>query len=53
MARSCEYSHELSGSGAKDLVAMLQIFLEVLRFTPVNIIPPWLFTLVYHVDDEQ
>jgi len=28
-------------------------FLRVLRFSPVNIIPPWLSILIYHLGDEQ
>jgi hypothetical protein len=36
-----------------DKVALGQIFLRVLRVFPVNIIPPWLFTLIYHLGDEQ
>jgi hypothetical protein len=26
---------------------------RVLRFSPVNIIPPWLSTLIYHLEDKQ
>jgi hypothetical protein len=36
-----------------DKVALGQIFLRVLRFSPVSIIPPSLSTLVYHLADEQ
>jgi hypothetical protein len=35
-----------------DKVALGQIFSEFFGF-PVNIIPPWLFTLIYHLEDEQ
>jgi hypothetical protein len=35
-----------------DIVALGQVFLRVLRFSPVNIIPPWLSILIYHLVDE-
>jgi hypothetical protein len=34
-------------------VALGQVFLRVLRFYPVSIIPPWLSMLIYHLEDEQ
>jgi hypothetical protein len=36
-----------------DKVALGQVFLRVLRFSPVNIIPPRLSLLTYHLGDEQ
>jgi hypothetical protein len=36
-----------------DKVALGQDFLRVLQFSPVNIIPPWLSILIYHMGDEQ
>jgi hypothetical protein len=36
-----------------DKVALGQVFLRVLRFSPVIIIPPWLSILIYHLRDEQ
>jgi hypothetical protein len=36
-----------------DQLALGQVFLRVLRFSPVNIIPPWLSTLNYQLGDEQ
>jgi hypothetical protein len=36
-----------------DKVALGQVFLRVLLFSPVNIVPPWLSTLIYHLGDEQ
>jgi hypothetical protein len=32
-----------------DKVALGQIFLKVFLFSPVNIIPPWLSTLIYNL----
>jgi len=32
-----------------DKVALGQVFLQVLRFSPVSIIPPWLSILIYHL----
>jgi hypothetical protein len=37
----------------KAKVALGQVFLQVLWFSPVNIIPPWLSVLIYHLGDEQ
>jgi hypothetical protein len=34
-------------------LALEQVFLRVLRLSPVNIIPPWLSILVCHLGDEQ
>jgi hypothetical protein len=39
--------------GFADEVALGQIFLRVLQFYPVSIIPQWLFILIYHLEDEQ
>jgi hypothetical protein len=36
-----------------DKVALGQVFLQVILFSPVNIIPLWLSTLIYHLLDEQ
>jgi hypothetical protein len=36
-----------------DKVALGQIFLQDLRFYPVNIIPPWFSILIQHLGDEQ
>jgi hypothetical protein len=36
-----------------DKVALGQAFLQVIQFFSVNIIPPWLSTLIYHLGDEQ
>jgi hypothetical protein len=36
-----------------DKVALGQVSLRVLRFSPVNIIPPWLSILTFRVGDEQ
>jgi hypothetical protein len=36
-----------------DTVALGQFFFQVLRFSPVNIIPPTLSILMYHVGDEE
>jgi hypothetical protein len=36
-----------------DKVALRQGFLRVISVTHVNIIPPWLFMLIYHLGDEQ
>jgi hypothetical protein len=36
-----------------DKVALGQVFLRVLQFSPVNIIPPLLSKLVYDLGDEQ
>jgi len=36
-----------------DKVALGQVFLRVLRFSPVSIIPPWFSILIYHLGDEQ
>jgi hypothetical protein len=35
-----------------DIVALGQVFLRVFRFYPVNIIPPLLSILTYHLGDE-
>jgi hypothetical protein len=35
-----------------DKVALGQVFLRLLRFSPVNIIPPWLSMFIYHLGDE-
>jgi hypothetical protein len=32
-----------------DKVALGQVLLRVLRFSPVNIIPPWLYNFIYHL----
>jgi hypothetical protein len=34
-------------------VALEQVFLQLLLFSSVNIIPPWLSMLTYHRGDEQ
>jgi hypothetical protein len=34
-------------------VALGQVFLQVLQFSPVSIMPPWLLILIYHLRDEQ
>jgi hypothetical protein len=34
-------------------VALWQVHLRVLQFSPVNIIPPWLSIFMYHLVDEQ
>jgi hypothetical protein len=34
-------------------VAFRQVLLQVLWSFPVSIIPPWLSTLIYHVEDKQ
>jgi hypothetical protein len=34
-------------------VALGQVFLQILPFSHVNIIPPWLSMLIYHLGDEQ
>jgi hypothetical protein len=36
-----------------DKVALGHIFLRVVLFSTVSIIPPWLFTLIYHLRDEE
>jgi hypothetical protein len=36
-----------------DKIAVGQVFLPVLRFISVNIIPPWLSILMSHLGDEQ
>jgi hypothetical protein len=36
-----------------DKVALGQVFLRALRFSPVNIIPPSLSMRIYHLGDEQ
>jgi hypothetical protein len=36
-----------------DNVALEQVFLLVIRFFPVSVIPPWLFVLKYHLGYEQ
>jgi hypothetical protein len=36
-----------------DKVELGQVFLLVLRISHVNIIPPWLSILIYHLRDEQ
>jgi hypothetical protein len=35
-----------------DKVALGQVVLRVLRFSPVDIIPPWISTLKYLLEDE-
>jgi hypothetical protein len=35
-----------------DKVALGQVLLRVFRFSPVNIIPPWLHIPIYHLGDE-
>jgi hypothetical protein len=39
--------------GFVDEVAMVQDFIRVVRFFPVNILSPWLSILAYHLEDEQ
>jgi hypothetical protein len=34
-------------------VALGQVFLRVLLFSPVSIIPPWIFIFIYHLRNEQ
>jgi hypothetical protein len=34
-------------------VALGQVYLRVILFSPVNIISPWLSMLIYHLRDEQ
>jgi len=34
-----------------DRVALGQVFLRVLWFSPVSLIPPWLSMLIYHLED--
>jgi hypothetical protein len=34
-------------------VALGHVFLRVIRFSPANVIPPWLPTLISHLGDEQ
>jgi hypothetical protein len=36
-----------------DKVALGHVFVRVLRFSPVNIIPPSLPVLIYNLEDEQ
>jgi hypothetical protein len=36
-----------------DKVALRQVFIRVLRSSTVNIIPPWLSILIYHLGVEQ
>jgi branched-subunit amino acid transport protein len=36
-----------------DKMALGQVFLQVLQFSPVNIIPLWLSILIYHMGGEQ
>jgi hypothetical protein len=36
-----------------DNVALGQVLLRLHRFSPVNIIPPWLSILIYHLGDKQ
>jgi hypothetical protein len=36
-----------------DKVALGHVFVRVLRLSPVNIIPPSLSVLIYHLEDEQ
>jgi hypothetical protein len=36
-----------------DQVTMGEVFLQVIWFSPVTIIPPWLSILIYHQGDEQ
>jgi hypothetical protein len=36
-----------------DKVILGQVFLPVVPFFPVSIIPPWLYVLIYHLLDEQ
>jgi hypothetical protein len=38
---------------AMDNVALGQVFLWVLQFFPVSIIPPWLFIHICHLGNEQ
>jgi hypothetical protein len=33
-------------------VAQRQVFLQVLQFSPVNVIPLWLCILIYHLWDD-
>jgi hypothetical protein len=35
-----------------DKVALGQVYLGVLRFAPVNIIPPWFLMIICHLGDE-
>jgi hypothetical protein len=34
-------------------MALGQIFLRVLRLSPVNIIPPWLSAFIYHLGNKK
>jgi branched-subunit amino acid transport protein len=36
-----------------DKVVLGQVFLQVLQFLPVSIIPPWLSILIHHLEDQQ
>jgi hypothetical protein len=36
-----------------DKVALGQALFRFLRFSPVNVITPWLFVLIYHLGHEQ
>jgi hypothetical protein len=36
-----------------DKVALGKVYLQVIQFSPVNIIPPWLSILIYNLGDEQ
>jgi hypothetical protein len=35
------------------VVALGQVFLQVLQFYAISIVPPWLSILIYHLGDEQ
>jgi hypothetical protein len=35
-----------------DKVAQRQVFLQVLQFSPVSVIPLWLYILIYHLWDD-
>jgi branched-subunit amino acid transport protein len=36
-----------------DKVGLGQVYLRVLRFSPINIFPAWFSTLINHTQDEQ
>jgi hypothetical protein len=36
-----------------DKVALGQVFHLVIRFPPVKTIPPWLYILTYHLENEK
>jgi hypothetical protein len=40
-------------SHRRDKVALKEVLLRGLRFSPVSIIPPWLTILVYYLGDES